>query len=183
MPGASGTKQGARGHTSAFSVVYCCDVVSVLDPCPPIVARLDIWGTQYISQKAHVFGWFADQDTLGYGAYSRQQGNTSVRRAYNRLLNPGMLIWIAGALGADEGLIEKAAEAAIEAEKQDYRKRCAAFRAVIPFDTVSELLKHPEKWVFNPAMESVCSMDGNLPIIEGNQDDKYFEILEEEELA
>ena len=99
-----------------MDVTTFCKVFEVLTPFPDVVQRLDKWGSPYKSQKAHVVNWFASQKTTGSGAYTRQAGNNSARTCYNRLLNPGMLIWMASVLGADEEKIEQATAAAVEAE-------------------------------------------------------------------
>lgn len=129
-----------------ISLDAICAIFGQLEPEPEIVQRLDRWGCRYESQKAHALDWFSSQATLGGGAYSRDRPNTSARACYNRLLNPGMLIWIAAALGADDETIERATNAAIDAERVNYRKRCGAFRAVISFDDVLDMIRQPERW-------------------------------------
>ncbi len=136
-----------------------CKVLNVLEPFPDAVRRLDKWGSPYKSQKAHVLIWFASQNTTGGGAYTRLKGNSSARTCYNRLLNPGMLVWMAAVLGADERDIERATAAAIEAEKINYRKRCAAFREIFTFDDILRLMDMPGRWQFDPALDGLYSID------------------------
>jgi len=158
-----------------------CDVFSVLEPFPEAVQKLDKWGSPYKSQKAHVLDWFATQDTTGGGAYTRQKGNRSARTCYNRLLNPGMLIWMAAVLGADEREIEQATRAAIEAEKNNYRKRCTAFREVFPFDEILRLMEAPECWQYDPAMAGLYIIGGDkLPHPKRGKEKQYTRILRDE---
>ena len=137
-----------------------CEDLAPLAPHPEAVQRLDRWGTKsYKSQKAHVITWLSSQGTTGSGAYTRKSGNTSGRTCYNRLLNPGMLIWIASALGADDKDVKAATMAAVEAERINYRGRCNAFRALIPFDMILELIQRPDGWQLDPALADLCELD------------------------
>lgn len=87
-------------------------------------------GVWYSSQREHMVGWFRSQSTLGGGNSTRSTPNRSAKTAYNRLLSPGGLIWIGDTLGADPVLVQSAAEAAVA--EPEYRKRCAAIRAILP---------------------------------------------------
>lgn len=161
-----------------------CDIFALLEPGPEIVRRLDKWGSPYNSQKAHTVLWLASQGTTGEGAYSRKKGNSSGRTCYNRILNPGILIWIASVLGADEQTIERATAEAVEAEKTNYRKRCSAFRSVISFDDVLELLHRPDEWKYDVRMLGLYSMgEDRFPhIVDGMEDElekRFFEEAEE----
>ena len=69
--------------------------------------------------------------------YLRSKPNRSAKRAYNRLLNAGSLLWINEALGQDPQRIQQAADAA--AAEPDYRKRCRIVREYLPWDEVAEL--------------------------------------------
>ena len=75
-----------------ISVYDFFDILALLEPDTPLCNELDIWGSPYNHQKAHCLAWFGDQPETGTGAYSRTVSNTSTKKAYNRLLNPGMLI-------------------------------------------------------------------------------------------
>jgi hypothetical protein len=130
-----------------IDVVALADLFAPLEPFPEAVKRLDRWGAgRYYSQKAHCIGWLLSQPTTGSGAYTRREPNHSGRVCYNRILNPGMLIWMAAVLGADYGTIERATAAAIRAEAVDYRGRCNAFRSVISFDDLLRLMADPVRW-------------------------------------
>ena len=158
-----------------------CDVFSILETLPKTVKTFDKWGSPYKSQKAHVVNWFASQKTTGSGAYTRQVGNSSARTCYNRLLNPGMLIWMAAVLGADEGKIEQATAAAIEAEKINYRKRCTAFRELFPFDEIMRLMEKPDRWQYDPALTGLYTVDAdNIPRPVKGKERQYRRILREE---
>ena len=93
----------------------------------------------YTSQRQHMVGWFRAQTTTGSGDYSRNTPNHSARRAYNRILNAGSLLWINEALGQDPDLVRQAAEAA--ALEREYRRRCRIVREYLPWDRVVELAK------------------------------------------
>ena len=164
-----------------MDVTTFCRVFEVLTPFPDTVQRLDKWGSPYKSQKAHVVNWFASQKTTGSGAYTRQAGNNSARTCYNRLLNPGMLIWMAAVLGADEGKIEQATTAAIEAEKINYRKRCTAFREMFPFEEIVRLMEKPNHWQYDPALEGLYAVGAdNIPRPVKGKERQYRRILREE---
>ncbi|MBE6485191.1 MAG: hypothetical protein E7Z96_10615 [Actinomycetaceae bacterium] len=91
----------------------------------------------YKSQRQHMVGWFWSQPRTGTGPYLRSKPNRSAKRAYNRLLNAGSLLWINEALGQDPQRIQQAADAA--AAEPDYRKRCRIVREYLPWDEVAEL--------------------------------------------
>ncbi len=135
-------------------VLEMIDILSLLDPLPPVTKALDAWGTVARDQKDHMISWLATQNSQGYGAYTRIKGNESTRTAYNRFLNPGGLLWIAEALGESEEKLREAVEAAREAGKINYRSSCAAFRKIIPFTRIMELLEQPEGWIYDKGIQS-----------------------------
>lgn len=92
-------------------------------------------GRWWTSQREHMVGWFNGRTTHGAGAYSRETPNDSARTTYNRLLNPGSLLWIAEALGVDSRPIQRAADAA--AAESDHRRRCGQIRAVLPWSVIA----------------------------------------------
>ena len=173
--------QNNQQTTVDMDVITFCKVFEVLAPFPDIVQRLDKWGSPYKSQKAHVVNWFASQKTTGSGAYTRQAGNNSARTCYNRLLNPGMLIWMAAVLGADEGKIEEATAAAIEAEKINYRKRCTAFRELFPFEEIVRLMEKSDRWQYDLALTGLYSVGtDNIPRPVKGKERQCRRILREE---
>lgn len=142
-----------------IDVLALADLLAPMPHFPEAVRRLDRWGPgQYHSQKAHWIGWLMSQPTTGSGAYTRREPNHSGRVCYNRILNPGMLIWLATVLGVSMSRIEQATAAAIQAEAVDYRGRCNAFRAVIPFDDLLELMESPGRWRCDRRLKArICS--------------------------
>ncbi|MBV7363946.1 hypothetical protein KRX54_05830 [Actinomycetaceae bacterium TAE3-ERU4] len=96
-------------------------------------SKRKVW---YTSQREHMVAWFSDQPRTGTGPYSRSKPNLSAKRAYNRLLNVGSILWINEALGVDEQQIRMAAEMA--RKESDYRRRCAIARKYLPWEKVLE---------------------------------------------
>lgn len=122
------------------------EIMAFMEPNPPITSEIDAWGTVGVDQKGHMLGWCSSQPTKGKGAYSRSKGNESSRTMYNRFLNPGGLLWLAEVLGEREDALRLAVDEAQKAEAVNYRNRCSAFRRVIPFDRIMELINYPEEW-------------------------------------
>lgn len=94
-------------------------------------------GPWYTSRRQRMVSWFRGQATTGEGAYSRTTPNLSAKRAYNRLLNSGWLLWINEAVGNDPGLIQQAADAA--SQEKDHRTRCRIVREHLPWSDVISL--------------------------------------------
>lgn len=161
---ASGKKNSASKNRVDIHVQDMFNFMSYLQPHPPINSELDCWGSDFPSQKGHMLGWFESQP-IGTGhkakafAYERQTGNESSRTAYNRFLNPGGLLWMAEVFGESENALRKAVEASVEAEKINYRSRCTAFRKVIPFERIVELLKQPAGWLYDPDIFPMLEFD------------------------
>lgn len=88
------------------------------------------------NEREHMVSWFAANATKGYGAYSRQKGNDSAKRCYNRLQNAASLLWIAEAAGVPSSTVESAFDAAVQAG--DRRRACGAIRNVIPWEEVAK---------------------------------------------
>ena len=87
-------------------------------------------------EREHMVSWFESNATTGFGSYSRQRGNDSAKRCYNRLQNAASLLWIAEAVGVPAELVERAYDAAVEAG--DRRRACGAIRRVVPWSEVYE---------------------------------------------
>ena len=87
-------------------------------------------------EREHMISWFAANATTGIGAYSRQKGNDSARRCYNRLQNAASLLWIAEAVGVPAEVVEQAYDAAVDAS--DRRRACGAIRKVVPWEAIYE---------------------------------------------
>ena len=86
------------------------------------------------TEKKHMMGWFLDNETTGYGSYSRQKGNHSARTCYMHLQNAASLLWIAVVMGVNRETVQAAFDAAVEAG--DRRRACGAIRRVIPWDVI-----------------------------------------------
>ncbi len=89
------------------------------------------------TEREHMVAWFADNETKGFGSYSRLEPNRSARRCYNSLMNAASLLWIAEAVGIDELTVRRAYEAAVAAG--DYRRACGAIRKIITWDMIYAL--------------------------------------------
>lgn len=156
-------------------------ILEYLDPMPEITKALDKWGVKhYPNQKAHMILWFLSQEGTGGKGYTRNKGNSSSMEAYNRLLNPGALIWMVDALGEDPAVIRQAADAATEAEKVNYRGRCAAFREVIPWARIDELIHDPSGWRIDPALRPFLSWWKGWPAPKPDKMAEYEQVLQKE---
>lgn len=89
----------------------------------------------WYSQRAHMAHWFGGAESPG--AYGRKRPQTA-KQTYNRLLSPGGLLWIAEAVGVDEGVVREAARAAWR--MSNVRSQCSEIRRVIPWSLVYELV-------------------------------------------
>jgi hypothetical protein len=103
--------------------------------------RQGTWSAQgvwYRSQKEHWLGWLSEYD--GPGAYGRK---TSVIRsaefAYNHVLCPPMVLWLAEASGVKTSLILQAKKSALGASRA-LQGKCAAIRRIVPWSIVEEAL-------------------------------------------
>ena len=165
---------------SDLSVEKFAAILEYLDPAPEASKALDKWGTKAKSQKAHMVGWMFSQVTTGAKGFTRYKGNTSSAEAYNRLLNPGAMLWIADALGEDFAILQQAAQAAIEAEKVNYRGRCLALRKVIPWRRIYELVTEPRGWRIDPAVKPLLSWRGGWPAVKPSKQEQYDKVIESE---
>lgn len=165
---------------SDLSVEKFAAILEYLDPAPEATKALDKWGTKAKSQKAHMVGWFFSQVTTGAKGFTRYKGNTSSAEAYNRLLNPGAMLWIADALGEDFAILQQAAQAAIKAEKVNYRGRCSAFRSVIPWTRIYELVLNPKGWRIDPAVKPLLSWRGGWPAPKQSRQQEFEKVIDQE---
>lgn len=163
-----------------------------LEPVPPVTAeysvtrRLSKIAAEYKArggtQKSHMIGWFAQQPTKGSGAYTRRRGNESSRMAYDRFLNHYGLLWMAEAFGESEDALREAMDAAIAAEKIDYRLRCNEFRRIIPFDRIIELFLRPDGWRYDSRIFPLLDFDEETgaPFVSEEHEDALAEVLRSE---
>ena len=145
--------------TNDIDIKQFAKMLQYLEPHPELTEELDQWGSVYSSEKAHMCLWFGGQATTGSGSYTRGKPNNSTRSAYNRLLCPGAMLWIAEVLGESPEQLKAACAAAIEAEKENVRARGKAFRDVISFDRIYELYMHPEAWIYDKLLLDYISQD------------------------
>lgn len=98
-------------------------------------------GTQgfnlYQTQKDHWLGWL--DPSAGTGTYPRQTGaSASACKVYNRIMEPKMLLWLAGTAGVS---LQRVAEARVAADQhRAFASKCAAVRKVLPWRLVADLL-------------------------------------------
>ncbi|MDF3131262.1 hypothetical protein P0Y35_18805 [Kiritimatiellaeota bacterium B1221] len=98
-------------------------------------------GTQgyacYTTQKAHWLGWL-DPDRIPV-KYARATGKEKdAKYAYNHIMEPKMLLWLAAASGIPSDLCERAENEA--AEKKSFASKSAAVRRLIPWAMVEDAL-------------------------------------------
>ncbi len=151
-----------------------------LDPLPPATVEVAPPTAKRPNQKAHMYWWFLSQQTTGKGSYSRMVGNNSSQSTYNRLQTVPGLMWIAEALGEEEETLHKAYKAALEYPAKNSQSRCAAFRAVIPWERISELIHDPEGWRIDPKLKPVLKWYKGWPMV---RDQKEYKRIIGEELG
>lgn len=119
-------------------------VIAMLEPHLPISDQYELdvpqkQGVWWSSQQEHMVRWFSDQATLGSGAFTRSEPNTSARTTYNRLLAPAAFVWMAEALGEDPAVVQAAADAA--RAEPSARRRPGLLRRHLPWSRVAELAR------------------------------------------
>lgn len=89
------------------------------------------------TQKEHWIGWLFEYN--GPGAYGRQTGfKRDARFAYNHIVCPEMLLYLAKAAGVDRKQVAKANRAFTKGKTMMHKSR--AIRAVITWETVAAAL-------------------------------------------
>lgn len=131
-----------------INVLEFAEMLSYLEPHPPLTEKFYQVTKPYPSEKAHMYFWFEGQTTTGSGSYARGEPNNSAKTTYNRLLCPGAMLWIAEALGETPEKLNEAYQAT-ETEKGHLRSQCKGFRNVIPWERICELYQHPEGWLYD----------------------------------
>ena len=94
--------------------------------------------TWYDSQKQHLLGWLGDYG--GAGAYGRTKPGQDARFFYNHFRCPEGLMWLAEALGEDSTTVTAAIDA-VRSASPNQSSRCGAFRRVIGWDRIAELVE------------------------------------------
>ena len=93
--------------------------------------------TWYKTQHEHWLGWLKGYE--GPGAYARVTWDRSAEFAYNHIMCPPMLTYLAEACGVDDATVWCAAKAALKAAPK-LPSMCGAVRRVIPWREVELLL-------------------------------------------
>jgi hypothetical protein len=116
-------------------------------PHPPItdlfegaLRKRGRWGTKpvwYVSQKQHWLGWLSEYDSPGY--YGRKNRGQSAEFAYNHIMCPPMLLWLAEASGVAKKKVIEANKAAFSAPAP-LAAQCAALRRSIQWDMIEPRL-------------------------------------------
>ena len=118
-----------------------------------------------------------DPDKVKPFTYTRATANTSARVTYNRFLNDLGLLWLAETLGEEEATLRRAADAALEMQQINWRNRCFAFRDVIPWERVMELVARPEGWMYDQAMMPyICFDETGWPAIKSDCKNKFWTV-------
>ena len=94
-------------------------------------------GVWYLTQKEHWLGWLKYYNTKG--AYGRIPGlNRDARYAYNHIVCPPMLLWLASAAGVKASRVRAARREAATRESEP--AQAAAIRRHVPWELVAEAL-------------------------------------------
>jgi len=91
----------------------------------------------YETQHEHWLGWLNFYD--GPGAYGRKGSGYSAEFAYNHIVNPQMLVYLAEAAGIADKTVRKAAAEAL-ANRSTMSSMSAAVRRVVPWKTIEATL-------------------------------------------
>lgn len=119
--------------TNSISVKLLVSAIRRLPPDAP-VKNPKKW---YLTQKEHWIGWLDEYS--GPGAYGRQTGVVrDAQYAYNHVVQPELLLYLATASGVDSQLVA-AANRAFE-NRTSLMQAAGAIRAIVPWDTVAEVL-------------------------------------------
>jgi hypothetical protein len=122
------------------------EFTAILQTCEPHLPISDAFeeadpqkqGRWWSSQKEHMVVWFASQNSLGSGGFTRNTANDSARTTYQRLQTAEGLLWIAEALGADTALVKSASAKALSNPR---RNRPRIIRQYIPWETIASLAR------------------------------------------
>jgi hypothetical protein len=98
-------------------------------------SRTGVW---YGSQKQHWLGWL--REYYSEGAYNRKTFDHGAEFAYNHLLCPPMVLWLAEASGIPKEKLVRAMKAALSAPSSRHAQ-CAAIRKVVPWELIETGLR------------------------------------------
>ncbi|MGV9663782.1 hypothetical protein [Nocardia niigatensis] len=93
--------------------------------------------SKWESQRDHLKGWLTDFDGPGY--YGRKNPGRDARFFYTHFKCAPGLLWLAEALGEDPVRLQEAV-AQVELAGANLASQCGAFRTVIPWTRIEELL-------------------------------------------
>jgi hypothetical protein len=131
--GLAGVQLTERRMPAPISVKALISAIRLLRPDPP-VKNPKKW---YLTQKEHWLGWLAEYD--GPGAYGRQTGvQRDAKYAYNHIVEPEMLLYLASASGVDCALVVAANQAF--AERTTLMQASGTIRKIIPWETIAKAL-------------------------------------------
>jgi len=133
------TRKVGAGHSTPtrISVPALRRAIQKLPAGKPL-KRPGVW---YLTQKEHWLGWLGEYNTKG--AYDRIPGlNRDAKYAYNHVVCPPMLLWLASAGGVKASLVRAAKREAATFERMP--AQAGAIRRHIPWEVVAETLR-PER--------------------------------------
>ena len=91
----------------------------------------------YLTQQEHWLGWLSEYHSPG--AYGRQTGvKRDARYAYNHIVQPEMLLYLAKAAGVDRKLLGAATRAC--AKNRALVQKSSAIQGIIPWEIVAAAL-------------------------------------------
>jgi len=131
--GLAGVLLTERLMPAPISVKALISAIRLLRPDPPVINPKK-W---YLTQKEHWLGWLAEYD--GPGAYGRQTGvQRDAKYAYNHIVEPEMLLYLASASGVDGALVAAANQAF--AERTTLMQASGTIRKIVPWETIAKAL-------------------------------------------
>jgi hypothetical protein len=93
-------------------------------------------------QKQHLDGWLREYGSPGY--YGRQRPGQDARHFYTHFKCAPALLWLAEGLGEDHERLRQGCAAIAAAGANDARQ-CGAFRTVVPWERLLDLLEAREQ--------------------------------------
>jgi hypothetical protein len=97
--------------------------------------RPDHWAGR---QKDHWLGWLKDYRGAGY--YGRKSWDVPAKTVFNRVVNPGLLLWLGEVVGIPTPIVRRAAADALKAGTT-MMAQSGAIRRVISWEMVEERLR------------------------------------------
>jgi hypothetical protein len=126
--------------------------ISKLRPIVPITTEFErvlvkrgIWNrgrAKYTTQKQHWLGWLSGYHGPGY--YGRKNWHRSAEFAYNHIVCPPMVLWLAEASGVPKARVAEAKQSALSSSPQ-LQAQSAAIRRIIPWEMIEVRLARPAR--------------------------------------